>query len=54
MEYTISNDQIETIMDQCNRINGLISIIDNEGFVTEIKTMPKGIADTLKAIKKGG
>jgi len=54
MEYKITNEQVETIKDQCNRINGLISIIDNEGFVIEIKTMLKGIANTLEAIKKGG
>ena len=54
MEHTITTDQIETIKDQCNRINGLISIIDNEGFVIEIKSMLKGITDTLGAITKGG
>ena len=35
MEYTITNEQVETIKDHCNRINGLISIIDNEGLLTE-------------------
>jgi integrase len=53
MEYKITTDQIEAIKDHCNRINGLISIIDNEGFVFEIKTMLKGVADTLEALKKG-
>jgi len=54
MEYTITNEQMETIKDQCNRINGLISVIDHEGFVMKIKTMLKGITNTLEAIRKGG
>ncbi len=54
MEYSITNEQIESIKDQCNRINGLVNIIDNENFITEIKTMLKGITDTLQAIRKGG
>ena len=54
MEHTITTERMEIIKDKCNRINGLISIIDNEGFVIEIKTMLKGIADTLEAIRKGG
>ena len=53
MEYTITKEQMETIKDQCNRINGLISIIDHKDFVIEIKMMLKGITGTLEAIRKG-
>jgi hypothetical protein len=54
MEYTITNEQLESIKDQCNRINGLVNIIDNENFVTEVKTLLNGITGTLEAIRKGG
>ena len=52
--YQIGNEEIESIKDYCNRINGLIYIIDHEGFKAEIKGMLKGITGTLEAIKKGG
>ena len=52
--YKIGNEEIESIKDYCNRINGLVNLIDHDGFKVEIKGMLKGITGTLEAIKKGG
>ena len=52
--YQIGNEEIESIKDYCNRINGLVNLIDHEGFSDEIKGMLKGTTDTLEAVKKGG
>ena len=52
--YQIGNEEIESIKDYCNRINGLVNLIDHDAFKDEIKGMLKGITGTLEAVKKGG
>jgi hypothetical protein len=52
--YQIGNEEIESIKDYCNRINGLVNLIDHDGFKAEIKGMLKGITDTVETVKKGG
>ena len=52
--YQIDNEDIESINDKCNRINGLMNLIDHDVFRDEIKGMLKVITDTLEAVKIGG
>ena len=52
--HTISDYQIELIKDKCNRINGMISILEHESFVAEIKYMLQEITDTVEAVRKEG
>ena len=52
--YQISNEEIESIKDYCNRINGLVSLIDHDAFKDEIKGMLNSITNTVEAVKKGG
>ena len=52
--YMIGYDEIEAIKDNCNRINGLVNLIDHETFRDEIKGMLRGITDTLEALNKMG
>ena len=52
--HIISDYQIELIKDKCNRINGMISILEHESFVAEIKSLLKDISDTVEFVRKEG